>query len=124
MTEDISKQLLSQASENIQKLFDLTTRVDERLKSAHNKQEQLEKRIEDQIEKNIELMNKIVILENNMTLPSQINDIDKRLSRIENEHGIHSERYKTIANFIIQLVWVILAAYVLTKLNLQSPSVP
>lgn len=124
MPEDIATQLLSQASENIQKLFDLTTRLDERLRHTSNKEEQFEKRIGALVEKNIELINKIAILENSSPLAPQLNEIDKRLNKVESEHGIHNERYKTIANFIIQLVWVILAAYVLTKLNLQSPSVP
>ena len=54
----------------------------------------------------------------------QLNDIEKRLSKIEQEAGSFNDRWNSIAGFIIQLVWVILAAYVLTKLNLQSPAIP
>ena len=38
MQDNISEKLISKNSENIQKLFDLTTRIDERVKLLKNKE--------------------------------------------------------------------------------------
>lgn len=135
MPEDISVQILSQASENIQKLFDLSTRIDERVKAIQAKQDQLDKRIDDTYQVHISLVQKIAVLEardnenigintNVDNCSKQIVELDKRLAKLENESGNNNERWKSIAAFIIQLIWVILAAYLLTKMNLQPPAVP
>ena len=135
MPEDISAQILTQATENIQKLFDLGTRLDERVKSISIKQEELDKKIDETNQKHNELNRKIAIIETLIISAKEIfgeiknlNDslltLDKRISEVENKQGAHDERWKGIANFLLQLSWVILAAYLLTKLNLQSPAVP
>lgn len=134
MPEEISVQVLSQTSENIQKLFDLSTRIDERVKSVQAKQEDLDKRIEEVIQRQIEVAQKVAILEHERVNSSlqrkleecedQVTELDKRISKVEGDAGRSSERWKEIASFVIQLIWVILAAYLLTKLNLQAPAVP
>lgn len=135
MAEDISVQILTQASENIQKLCELTTRIDERVKAVQFKQEQLDKRIDYTIQKHSELMQKIAVLESRDedisaiyemagSCSKSINELDKRISKIENEAGKYNERWKGVATFVVQLIWVLLAAYLLTKLNLQAPAVP
>ena len=126
MPEDISAQIF----ENIQKLFDLSTRIDERIKSIQIQQEHLYNRIDNTVKNYIEVVQKIAVLESNDNesqidlYHNQIIEIDKRLLLLEEQSGTHNERWKGVATFVIQLVWVILAAYLLTKLNLQSPSVP
>jgi hypothetical protein len=46
MQEHISDKLLSQNSENVQKLFDLTTRIDERVILLQNKEEGILKEVD------------------------------------------------------------------------------
>ena len=48
------------------------------------------------------------------------NDIDK----LKDKSNGSEDRWKQIVNFIVQLAWVILAAYMLTKFGLQAPAVP
>lgn len=131
MPEDTSLQI----SDNIQKLFDISSRFDERVKGLKSKHEVLDKRLEDINEQQVEVFKKIAVLEdrhfNSLDRQQQVNDLreflidlDKRLAKLENETGIHNQRWKDIAAFIVQLIWVILAAYLLTKLNLQAPAVP
>jgi hypothetical protein len=128
MTRDFDTDSSNQNSDNIRKLYDLACRMDERIKLVENTEEQLDKKLENQIERQIELIKKIAIIESHQSevlkLHQEISQLDKRLSKIEIDHGNHSERWKTVGAFIIQLIWVILAAYLLTKLNLQSPAVP
>lgn len=135
MPEEISVQILSQTSENIQKLFDLSTRIDERVKSIQSKQEQIENRIEGVQQQQVTMMQKVAVLEAKKDSSEDLRDmieetqgalvdLDKRLARLENEHDRHNDRWGKIASFVIQMVWVILAAYLLTKFNLQAPAVP
>lgn len=128
MADSFSSNNQSSNTENTQKLFDLTSRLDERIKLVNNNQEQVIKKIEDHADKQIEIFRKLAILETYQEdiskVLGEIHNLEKRVSKIEIDHGNHSERWKSIATFIIQLIWVILAAYLLTKLNLQSPAVP
>lgn len=133
MPEDISVQILSQTSENIQKLFELSTRIDERVKSIQIKQHDLEERLDNVITAHQEVMQKIAVLEskNGGALEKEIEkcrdkftEIDKRLVIVEGASGRSQDRWNKIGTFIIQLVWVLLAAWLLLKLNLQAPAVP
>lgn len=135
MPEEISVQILNKTSENIQKLFELSTRIDERVKSIHEKQEHLEDRIDAVMSQHVIIMQKIAVLESGkqeqtecvnkiLTHDKDISELDKRLNKIENTQANHADRWNKIASFFIQLIWVILAAYMLTKLNLQAPAVP
>ena len=128
MTKDFDANLTNQNLDNVRQAYDLACRMDERIKLVENTEEQLNKKLENQIEKQIELIKKIAIIESHQTdilkLHQEIASLDRRLAKIEIDHGNHSERWKAVGSFIIQLIWVILAAYLLTKLNLQSPGIP
>jgi chaperonin cofactor prefoldin len=134
MPEDISVQVLVSASENIQKLFDLSTRIDERVKAIQDKQSHMDRRIDEVIHQNFALIQKVAVLEskdisglfqeNFDEMEQNIEDLDRRLLALEGDHGRHNERWNKIGSFVIQLIWVVLAAYILTKLHLQAPSVP
>ncbi len=139
MTEDISVQILTQASDNIQKLFDLSTRIDERVKMIQSRQEIMDRRIDEIISIKNTLMQKIAVIESKEdalgiydeqtidrieNIEKALISVDKRLDSVEGKNEMSSDRWNKIATFVIQLVWVILAAYLLTKLHLQAPSVP
>lgn len=133
MSDDISVQILAQSSENIQKLFDLSTRIDERVKAIQTNQANLESKIESLVTSHNLAMQKIVVLESRdvkyldsklSEREREISSMDKRLSTVEASSGQNQDRWNKIMSFVIQLVWVILAAWLLMKLNLQAPAVP
>ena len=136
MSDDISVQILAQSSENIQKLFDLSTRIDERVKAIQTNQTNqanLESKIESLVTSHNLAMQKIVVLESRdvkyfdsklSECEREISSMDKRLSTVEASSGQNQDRWNKIMSFVIQLVWVILAAWLLMKLNLQAPAVP
>jgi hypothetical protein len=130
MPEEITVQILAQASENIQKLFELGTRIDERVKAIQDKQDGVEARIEQIALAHHAANQKIAVLESNnhkyeiQECERQIADLEKRLSTVEMTSGQSQDRWNRIVTFIIQLIWVILAAWFLTKLHLQAPAVP
>lgn len=63
MSDTMSVQILAQASENIQKLFDLSTRIDERVKAIQNQQAHVDERFEILTQQQVALMQRIAVLD-------------------------------------------------------------
>jgi|GEM_PF-5279653 chromosome segregation ATPase len=139
MADDISVQILSQTSENIQKLFDLSTRIDERVKAIRDKQDDLDERLTEIAKVHQEVMQKIAVLESKdggtgmlsarldecqKEVKLELVQLDKRLALVEGSTNTSQDRWNKIFTFAIQIIWVILAAYLLMKLGIQAPAVP
>lgn len=140
MSEDIAVKILTQTSENIQKLFDLSTRIDERVKAISSKQHDIEQRSNDLSESNSDMLQAIAVLESqgNSEFPTHrcpyknvidatcnaLASVDKRLAVVELVSSGQQNTFKRITDFVIQLVWIVLAAWILYKLNLSPPAVP
>lgn len=131
--EDISIQILSQTSENIQKLFELSTRIDERVKEIQNKQAGFHERLEKVISGHQEMLQKVAVLESKDgaaliedvdECKKEMTSLDKRITVVEGSTNQSKDRWNRIFTFVIQLIWVLLAAWLLVKLNLQAPAVP
>ena len=110
------------------------TRLDERIKNIQQKQHDLEERIDAILAQHAEILQRIAVLDTksarcvmeskgSQCLLDNINNLDKRLSAFEMATGQSKYRWNQFLTFVIQLAWVILAAWVLTKLNLQLPIV-
>lgn len=111
------------------------SRLDERIKILQQQQRELEERFEEALHEHSEILQKTAVLEaksarcimetkGRQCLVDDIAGLDKRISVIEGESGRSKDRWNQILGFVVQLAWVILAAWVLTKLNLQPPAVP
>lgn len=125
----------NQSSNKDQQLFDKTIRIDERVKSIQSKYGIIERHIEEINNRHISIITKLVETEQKQEQLSSLNkeisdceevirDINNRLIIIEKDNGRNQDRWNKTSAFLIQLIWVILSAYVLTKLNLQAPAVP
>lgn len=116
--------------ENVIKLTDMLPRIDERCKinidGIHEVKEQI-RNVNDVVN---ELNQKIAVVYSNRPekelaeLSSAVVELDKRITKLEDSSGKSKDRWNQISVFVIQLAWVVLAAWVLTKLNLQSPAIP
>jgi len=140
MREELTVKILAQTSESIQKLFDLTTRIDERVKSIHASQEALNAKTIELNNNYTLLMGRIIKLESRSSesLQGEIdrlmrkvdeqeklwNILDRRIQSAEQTAKTQEGRWSSIFSFGIQMVWVVLAAWVLFKLNLNPPPVP
>lgn len=131
--EDISLQILSQTSENIQKLFELSTRIDERVKEIQNKQTGFHDRLEKIMSGQQNVSQKVAVLESKdgSILVEDVDDckkelatLDKRITIVEGSTDQSKDRWNRMFTFVVQLVWVVLAAWLLVKLNLQAPDIP
>jgi len=116
------------SDKNITKLFEINTRIDERMKSIQNKQCDLERALSNMYKEHNKGLQRIAVLESigihlDNALKS-IGELDKRIVTMEISTNKSQDRWRQAFTFIIQLVWVLLASWLLVKLNLQSPSVP
>ena len=135
MHEDMTTKLLTQATESITKLHEIVNRMDERLNSLKASQEDIDKNIIEINRAYNETVQRLASLESmaesnkenwqkTNEYEKEFSSIDKRLSVVETSTDKSQDRWNKIISFVIQLAWVVLAAWLLTKLNLQAPAVP
>lgn len=120
-----------EVSESVKSLFELTTRVDERVEMLMNRQEASQMKMDTQLEKMTDLLGRVKVLESTtnqgtdiIDLKAQLHNIELRVQSMEITSGKQEGRWKTIVTFGVQLVWVIVAAYLLYRLGIQAPAVP
>lgn len=47
--------------------------------------------------------------------------LESKMSSFESDHDNRKENWRMVLNFVVQLLWVSMAAWLLTKLGLQAP---
>lgn len=116
---------------SVKSLYDLTTRVDERVEQLISCQKTITSRMELLGDRASELTSRVTVLEKTTNqsddvtqLVRKVHDLELRTQSIEINSGNVENRWKTIVNFALQLIWVIIAAYLLYKLGIQAPAVP
>lgn len=141
--ESITKEL----TQSIKGLFDLTARIDERMKMIGEKQHNLEEQVDELSEKLNHAISTINVLDATGTKSSvmdkenqrilmlsvdtkisafatEMKDIEKRLGMIERSTTNSDNHKKMFLDFIYKTIWVIFVCYILYKLNLQTPPLP
>jgi uncharacterized protein YoxC len=131
MTDGAQDQFIAQVSESIKDLHDLTTRVDERVKHLIEKQSDLEQKmnkIDDLSERMAVIESKVSIVD---YVGGTISDIeqtnmmdDKRLTALEASHQTLQGRWQKISSFVLQLIWAVVACYIIYKLGLGDSMPP
>lgn len=133
MNDSLTVKVLSQTSDNIQKLFDLTTRIDERVKMIQEGQEETNVQVKEIVTDNHQLLTRIITVEANSNKNAhidlakyfdQMSNIDKRINALEHANKGSENRWNKIFTFSIQLIWVVIASWVLYKLQLSPPNLP
>lgn len=54
-------------------------------------------------------------------ISAQISEMDRNIKKLELNHDNRKERWNMAVNFVVQLAWVSMAAFLLSKLGLQAP---
>ena len=133
MSDNLTVKVLSQTSDNIQRLFDLTTRIDERVKIIQDSQEETNARVKEVVDDYHQLLTRIITMEANSGRAlhqesskyfDQMSEIDKRINALEHANKGSENRWNRVFTFAIQLIWVVLASWVLYKLQLSPPNLP
>jgi hypothetical protein len=131
MADGAQDQFFAQVSESIKDLHDLTTRVDERVKHLIEKQSDMEQkmnRIDGLSERMAVLESKSGAVDHMASAlanveQTNLND-DKRLTALESSNVTLQGRWSKISSFTLQLVWAIVACYVIYKLGLSDSMPP
>lgn len=118
------------------------TRLDERVKILQNQQHELDQRIDHVLAAHAEDLQKLAVLETKAarcvietkggqcladdihTLEAAVVSLDRRVGALETASGQSQDRWKQLLSFVVQLAWVVLAAWLLTKLNLAGVNIP
>jgi hypothetical protein len=131
MADGAQDQFFAQVSESIKDLHDLTTRVDERVKHLIEKQSDMEQKM-NRIDG---LSERMAVLESKSGavghMASSIANIeqtnmmdDKRLTALETSNVTLQGRWSKISSFTLQLIWAVVACYVIYKLGLSDSMPP
>jgi DNA repair ATPase RecN len=120
----IGEQYYAQVSESVQSIFELTTRIDERVQTLREKQEHLEGKINDYGIAANTIATKVGILELKLaTLESgmkDLGDLKSSLQKITSESERSGERWKKMTGFAYQIISAVVIAYLLFKLHLSG----
>lgn len=95
---------------------DILQKQQEKLKFLLRKLEKIEEK-----QKKLETCIKIFETKNFEKMYDDVHDLDIRLKSVEIYQKDQDQNWKSIINFVVQIIWVIMAAYILFKLGLQPP---
>lgn len=128
--EDLPTKLLSQATDNIQKLFDITTRIDEKVKSTIEYSINLEIKIQ-KITEVIALLKEANAVLNFQDIPKNLENIEtiiaqmqNKISHIEKTSEGFKSKWDTAVKFLVQIIWLVVGAWILFKLGLGPFNLP
>jgi septal ring factor EnvC (AmiA/AmiB activator) len=97
-------------------------RLSERLKNMSDRVSECESEFRSLMDHRATAEARLKIFESELKgIDKEISDMGSRLKVLELNHNDRRERWNSVANFVAQLVWVAMAAFLLTKLGLQAP---
>ena len=98
------------------------SRLQEKYRNLSKKMGDLERDHASILEQKTDFEARLRVLESEESrLEAGISDVDKRLRTFELSHDKRKENWNMVVYFVIQLVWVAMAAFMLSKLGLQAP---
>jgi hypothetical protein len=121
-----------QVNNSIKSIIELTTRIDERVQAIMKKQDLLESKSNNQSDTLHTLNTDLVLLESISgkvlqeevkKISNDIINIKSRLENVENKTNVQENKWKTVVDFILKIIWILITAYLLIKLGLQAPAI-
>ena len=113
---DISEQFFTQVSESIKSVFNLTSRIDERVKMIHEKQQEMDKKFSRLIESQGNLNSRISVLESTsdteeiQSLEKTVHNMELILKEVELKSAGNTGKWEVAAGFSLKILWAIVAA--------------
>lgn len=113
-----------------QELCELFAGIDARVTAIHDRQDDQSDMMKEIVKSHTSMLAQITALisQNNEVCDAKIAEVrnglvalDRRVSAVENVTSTKIENIKKMVSFCVQLVWIILAAWILFKLNLSAP---
>lgn len=128
-------------SESINSIYELATRVDERVRLLMKKHDELVGKIDNQSSRLSEIETEVRIMESHdpaagtqaiaselervsgsvAKLEDQLDEAKGRLQLVEISNQGSAEKWNKLVSYFIQLLWLVLAGWLLYKLGLPAP---
>ncbi len=127
-----SDKYFSQLFDNLQSVVELVSRIDERVQNIIEKQREQDVRFNNVLESYQTLLARIIVLEskNGQHLFNEIEQIKKNcrdmelsLSKLEQSNQHMENKWSRVLDFGTKILFVIVACYVVWKLNIPAPSI-
>jgi SMC interacting uncharacterized protein involved in chromosome segregation len=128
------EEFIRSTSESIQSIYELVTRIDERVNTLMKKHDELDAQIDDQKIAQSQLETRMTVFEAQnpkdamagigaqiSQLQSELIDIKTRIQLVEISSQGSEQKWNKLANYFLQLLWLVLAGWVLYKLGLPAP---
>lgn len=128
------EEFIRSTSESIQGIYELVTRIDERVNVLMKKHDELDSKIDDQktVQQNIETRMTIFETQNPKDaligaseqigqLQSKLGEIQGRIQLVEISSQGSEQKWNKLISYVIQLGWLVLAGWLLYKLGLPTP---
>lgn len=128
----MEEKFYKEVNDSLKMVFDITSRIDERMKALIESNNESKDKIEKLYEQQVTLLNRITILENkNSTqlindLKNEVNIIDgrvehlsERLIHVEKEMTQTSSKWTNVIDFIFKVGVVVIGSIILWKLGLK-----
>ena len=110
---DISEQFFTQVSESIKSVFNLTSRIDERVKMIHEKQQEMDKKFSRLIESQGTLNSRVSVLESTSDtedLEKTVHNMELILKEVELKSAGNAGKWNVVADFSLKILWAMAAA--------------
>ena len=126
--------------QSIKAMFDLTARIDERMKFLTTQTKEQETKLDEVCKLQGIISSKLHVIESHTLaglnsdlsetedsiniLERSVAKFDDRLKNIENVNQNSQKRWKVVFDFTYKTIWTLFVCWLLYKTNLQSPPLP
>lgn len=132
MMEDLGNQYLSQVSDSLHSVVQLTSRIDERVQHIVEKQKEQDARFSSLMEAQTTLLARIAVLESKNghaqsehieELKTKVHELELVISKLEMRSESMENKWSKVLDFTFKILFVIVSCYVVYKLNIPTPSI-
>lgn len=128
----MEEKLYIEVNESLKLVFDITSRIDERMKILLESHNEAKERIEKLYEQQATILNRIIVLENKNNaealndlgnevniINSKVEHLSERLIHVEKEMSQNSNKWAGFIDFIFKISVMIIGSVILWKLGLK-----
>lgn len=117
-----------EVSDSIKLVFDLTSRIDERVKHLVEQHNEANQRIEKLMERHENILSRISVLENKngngikediTELKKDFHTIEIKIAALEMQTSRHENKWQTVGDFIFKIAVAVIGAVIVWKITLK-----
>ena len=125
---EINDQFYKEVSDSIKLVFDLTSRIDERVKHLVEQHSDSNQRIERLVERQEDIFSRISVLENKngngykediIELKKNVHIMEIKMSSLELQTNQHENKWQKIIDFVFKVSVAVVVAIIVWKIGLK-----